>query len=88
MTTPGSSMTNASVMIKKMAEPKINTFKTNTSIEVAAVTTEQMRQIDRIAIEVLDNGWKEIYPTTAWKSEAFCRFSHGSMARGNRPVLY
>ena len=34
-----------------MAKPKINTFKTDTGIEVGAVTADQMREVDRIAME-------------------------------------
>ena len=34
-----------------MAKPKINTFKTDTGIKVGAVTADQMREVDRIAME-------------------------------------
>ena len=34
-----------------MVKPKINTFKTDTGIEVMAVSMEQMREVDRIAME-------------------------------------
>ena len=34
-----------------MANSNINAFKTDTGIEVVAITTDQMREVDRIAME-------------------------------------